>query len=367
MAAVAEDRRTEQTSKAGSMRGLMDKFYQLKVPLSGSLELTKRCNLRCVHCYIPEHRKTSGQEMDTARMLSVLDQITDAGCLYLLITGGEPLIRADFAELYTRAKTNGMFVTVFTNGTTITSEIVNLFKDLPPHTVEITLYGATAPTYERVTQVPGSFERCLSGIRALTAAGFNLKLKTMLMSYNSHELKAMQDIATGFGLKFRYDSGIVPRLDGDMSPTQLRLTPKEAVDVEVSDPERLEALRAYFNKSSSHLPIAEPGASIFQCGAGIRSFHVDSGGLLQPCMMEDTLSYDLKEGDFLTGWQDVLPTVRDKKASKDFRCSDCEKKSLCGYCPPFFRLEGGSEETCSEYVCDVGTRRFLAIKDKREG
>jgi MoaA/NifB/PqqE/SkfB family radical SAM enzyme len=120
------------------------KVVEQRVPFSGSIDLTHRCNLNCVHCYIGDKTKISGdgkQEIDTGQWISILDEIVEAGCLNLLITGGEPLLRKDFVEIYRHAKTKGMLITVFTNGTLITEEILDTFKQLPPRAVEITLYG----------------------------------------------------------------------------------------------------------------------------------------------------------------------------------------------------------------------------------
>ena len=137
------------------------KAERLRIPFSGSIDLTHRCNLDCVHCYLGPRaeRRTGAAEMSTGRILSLLDEITDAECLNLLITGGDPLIREDFPVIYSHAKKNGLLVTIFTNGTLLTDRVLDLFVDLPPLEVEISIYGATAPTYEKITRVPGSYER----------------------------------------------------------------------------------------------------------------------------------------------------------------------------------------------------------------
>ncbi|MBW1897011.1 MAG: radical SAM protein, partial [Deltaproteobacteria bacterium] len=143
------------------LQRLRRKVTQERIPLSGSIDVTHRCNLRCVHCYLGEkqsHWEKRGKELSTAQWISIIDEITEAGCLHLLISGGEPLTRRDFAEIYSHARTNGLLVTVFTNGTLITDRVLELFRDLPPRIVEISLYGATAATYERVTRVKGSYE-----------------------------------------------------------------------------------------------------------------------------------------------------------------------------------------------------------------
>src|SRR5258708_5136124 len=111
-----------------------------RVPLSGLLELTSRCNLRCVHCYLgPQdvYWAKREQELSTAQVLSIIDQITAAGCLYLGITGGDPMVRPDFPVIYTRARQNGLLVTVLCNGILVRDSVVELFKKYPPSCVEI--------------------------------------------------------------------------------------------------------------------------------------------------------------------------------------------------------------------------------------
>jgi MoaA/NifB/PqqE/SkfB family radical SAM enzyme len=169
------------------------------------LEPTFRCNLRCVHCYVNKpagSAEEKARELTTARLIQVIDEIADAGCLNLLLTGGEVLLRPDFEELYRHALRRGMLVTVYTNGTLVTDRIADLFDRHRPLLVEISLYGMTRATYERVTGVPGSFDRCLDGIRRLVERGVPLKLKTMALSWNAHEVADMQAFAAELGVGF---------------------------------------------------------------------------------------------------------------------------------------------------------------------
>jgi len=134
-----------------------------RIPITGSFELTFRCNLSCAHCYCnlpPNDQDTIEKELSTEEVFNILDQIAEAGCLWLLITGGEPLLRPDFFEVYTYAKKKGFIITLFTNGTLITPEIADYLVQWPPFKVEITLYGVTSETHESVTGIPGSFKLC---------------------------------------------------------------------------------------------------------------------------------------------------------------------------------------------------------------
>lgn len=335
---------------------------QHRIPLAGSLEVTRRCNLRCVHCYLgpqAERQKAATGEMGTEKILDIIDQVTDAGCLYLLITGGEPLLRDDFPVIYRHAKEKGLLVTVFSNGTLITEKILTLFQDLPPHEVEISLYGATAPTYERITGVRGSYEKCVRGIELLAGSKIKVNLKTILMTLNSNELFEIEKIAREFGARFRFDAAISPCIGGDKTPLEFRVSPSEAVEMEFSNHDRLRQWEHFFEESKKNVLID----ALYGCGAGVTGFHITASGHLQPCVMTSDVQYDLFGNSFMEGWHDMISPLRGKRAGPDFACVGCEKINLCGYCPAFFRLENGTEDIRSEYICEMGNLRYQRIMD----
>lgn len=339
------------------------KAAKLRIPLSGSIDLTHYCNLRCVHCYLGSQsyiRKMREYELDTSRLLSIIDEITDAGCLYLLITGGEPFLRKDFAEIYRHTKTNGLLVTIFTNGTLVTDSILELFEELPPQAVEISLYGASAATYENITGINGSYKRCLKGIRQLLEHKINVKLKTILMTLNRHEFFDIENMAKELGVKFRFDAAIFPSLKGDKTPLSLRVSPEDAVEKEFSDGERHRLWKAFFERYKG-LPASD---TLFTCGAGITSFHIDPYGNLQPCLMTSDLKYNLKgRSTFSFGWRNIISRIRKIKASATYTCNQCEKRFLCSFCPAFFKLENDKVDRYSDYLCKIGQHRFEIISN----
>lgn len=335
-----------------------------RVPVSGSIDLTHRCNLRCAHCYVGDarHGSAPSDELTTGQWHAVIDEITDAGCLFLLISGGEPLLRYDFGDIYTHAKKNGLLVTVFTNGTLVTDAVAALFADLPPHGVEVSIYGATAAIYERVTGVQGSYRRCMEGIDRLAACGVRYRLKTILMTLNAHELPGMKDMAAGQGVDFRFDPAIFPCLGGDKGPLALRVDARTAVDYELEDPEALRQWAAYYD-TMKDCPVLD---CLYGCGTGQTAFHIDPFGGLQPCLLVNTPRYDLRTGSFRKGWENVIPAIRQRRAGAGFGCNACPKRVLCGMCPAFFRLENGDEESHSEYLCALGSHRLTRILEHRK-
>ncbi|MHC4545942.1 MAG: radical SAM protein, partial [Planctomycetota bacterium] len=148
----------------------------------------------------------------------ILDEITAAGCLWLLYTGGEIFARKDFLDIYTYAKQKGLIVSLFTNGTLITPKVADYLVRWRPFGIEITLYGRTRETYERVTGIPGSYERCMQGIKLLMERELPLKLKTMAITINKHEIWEMKRyVEEDLGLEFKFDAMINPRIDCSQS------------------------------------------------------------------------------------------------------------------------------------------------------
>src|SRR5262245_6043100 len=166
-----------------------------RIPIEGTIETTYRCNLNCVHCYVNQPAgsvEERERELSLDRLKQLVDEIVAEGTLFVLFTGGEVLVRPDFPELYLYARSKGLLVTIFTNGTMVTDRIADFFAEHPPDKIEISLYGMTPETYDRVTRVPGSFEKCLAGIRKLVDRKLPLTLKTMALAWNHHEIEAME-------------------------------------------------------------------------------------------------------------------------------------------------------------------------------
>ena len=341
-------------------RRFREKTAGKRVPLAGSLELTFRCNLRCVHCYLGDarHGSPEKEELSYPEICDLLDQIVDEGCLWLLLTGGEPLLRPDFRDIYSYAKRKGLLITLFTNGTLITREIADYLQQWRPFRVEISFYGRTKETYERVTGVPGSYERCMTSIELLLERGLPLRLKTMVMSLNKHEIWDIRKYAAGLGVGFRFDPLINAGLDGSPKPTELRITPEEVVQFDLADDRRLAIWRDYCERVWGR-PFDK--RYIFVCGAGIGRFHVDPYGELGICLMYRAESYDLRSGSFHKGWHDFIPQVRCQEPDGEYGCLECDLISICGQCPGWSQMEHGDSQTPVEYLCRVAHLRAEAF------
>ena len=350
-----------QASAADWLARFRSNAYRNRIPISATLELTSRCNLRCRHCYLgnqtEQHRKRS-LERDTDAVKASLKEWAEAGCLYLLITGGDPMMRKDFPEVYRYARELGMVVTVFCDGILVTDKILALFRELPPRRVEISIYGATAETYEYITRVPGSHGRAWKGIHRLIDADIRVVLKTVLMKPNAHELEDMARQAAERGLEFRYDGAIFPCLpDSSREPIDLRVAPEEIVARDTATPER-----AAMWKEKIEATARQPDTDrLYTCGAGATGFYSDPFGNLSPCLMTTHYRYQQDGRPFDEVWHRDLAEIRQRKKTRTDGCFSGPLRGACTHCPAFNYLETGDEEKDSEYVLKTTLLRYQAV------
>ncbi|MFQ5876150.1 MAG: radical SAM protein [Acidobacteriota bacterium] len=328
-----------------------------RLPLSGSFEITFRCNLRCVHCYIPDF---SGRgELTTGEVKRVLDEIADAGCLWLLLTGGEILTRKDFPEIYLHAKRRGFLLTLYTNGTLLDARTADLLAEYPPLGTEITLYGLSDETYLRTTGFPGRFTAVRRAIDLLLERGLRLALKAVAMEPLSGEIHRMEEFCRSIGVPFRYDPIIHARLDGSLAPTKARPAPERVVGYDGDDPARMAEWRKYYERYVLEAPRTD---LLLSCGAGLNSFHIDPKGVLLTCEALPLNGYDLRRGSFLEGWYGIVGELRDRRAAAGNVCAGCELRGMCDRCPATATLETGSPDGWIPYFCEITYRRAALLE-----
>lgn len=330
-----------------------------RLPMVASLELTYRCNNRCIHCFcnLPANDAAAkGRELTTAEVKSLLDDLAAMGTLWLLITGGEPLLREDFEEIYLHAKARGFIVTLFTNGTLLDERTMALLKRFRPFVMEITLYGATKEVYEKVTGVAGSFERCMRGIRQVVEAGLQLKLKSMAIRANQHEIADMERLSRELGCEFHFDTMIQKRIDehGHPPPEESRISAEDVVRLDLSFPKRLDAYREFCER---FIGKSSDTRSLYKCSAGKRMIHINPYGEAMGCMMMVKDGFSLREHGLAWAWEVGIAAAVGREKDFPLPCDDCELVNLCGQCPAWSILEHGDERKELTYLCDVAKER----------
>ncbi len=327
-----------------SMEELSRRLRKGPAPLGGGLEVTQRCNLRCVHCYCrldAGDRAARAAEMSLEEVWRVVDQAAEMGAFSLTLTGGEPLLRPDFLDIYNHVKSRGILPILFTNGTLITPAIADHLAEYPPFFVEVSVYGRTKDVYESITGVPGSYERCMQGIHRLLERSVRVFLKTPAMKQNWHELDDLACFAESLGSSFRFDVMLTPRLehmDDRYGPYDYSLPLQDRVDLEFAEDNRAEAWASF----SQRVAAAPRENTVYTCGAGLYGFFVDAYAHLTMCTMSRQPSYDLRGGTFSEGWA-LLRRTREEVLNdgEGLECRECDVRAFCQQCPARAQLEHG--------------------------
>ncbi len=342
-----------------------EKSNQAKIPTYATIELTYGCNLRCVHCYNPTH--VARNELMTEEILRILDQLVEAGTYFIQFTGGELFTRKDCFEILEYAKGKRLQMVISTNATMITPELAERLEGVAPAQVKVSLYGATPVTYERVTRVPGSFERFLSGVRLLRERRINMSLTSIILTLNVHEFHLMRQLTESLGLKFQYMLTISPRVDHNQEPLQYRVDPVTAQKIwetQVGEPavRRGETLDEFHGEEICEAGVRGP----FNCQCGKSKIVVTPYGKMNLCLAVYEPQYDLRAGSVADGWEKLVSYVAHAQASERYECPDCPVRAFCDRSPGASWLEMGDPNACIPYQKDTATLRKVWYNKARE-
>jgi len=354
---------------------LWSKLQQKRALISFDIETTSRCNNSCRHCYInlPANDPIAKEkELSLLELKAIIDEAVSLGALWCLITGGEPLLREDFIALYLYLKKKGLLVSIFTNATLITQEHIRLLKKYPPRSIEVSVYGVTKVTYERVTQKPGSFAAFSRGLNMLLGSGINLSLKSIALRSNISELKEIAGFCGKMSANdFRFDPFLHLRYDGDPIRNREiiseRLRPEEITKLERSDPDRFNALKRECDDLIVPAFSDTANTRIFQCGAGQGSFALGPEGQFRLCssLWKPECVYDLKKGRLSEAWFDFTPNIRKMRSENNAfltNCRTCALINLCMWCPAHAHLERGIMDEPVDYFCQVAHARAEIVE-----
>lgn len=337
------------------VRELLRQAGARRQPANGTFELTTRCNLACRMCYV---RHSAGdcaireKELQASDWLGLAREAAKNGMVFLLLTGGEVFLRPDFFDIYEPLTRMGLILTLFTNGTLITAAIAERLAQSPPSRTEITLYGATAATYESITGVPDSYARCCRGIEELTKRRVPLGLKATLTRKNVHELEAMQQMAHNWGVPFSAYGLLSRRRDGGPSEVEnCRLSPSESVTLDVTH----NAFPYASNVPLKQEAIPANGAN-FYCEAGKSAFVVSPAGEMNVCLDLAAPAAQPLEVGFPSAWKAVQQFV-DLTPPAAQVCRNCDARVFCPRCPAWSSLETGTLTDPVPYLCEIAHER----------
>jgi radical SAM protein with 4Fe4S-binding SPASM domain len=187
-------------------------------------------------------------------------------------------------------------------------------------------------------------------------AGLNLKLKTMVITLNQHELSGMLNFAKERNVEFRYDFNIHAANDQQKTPHNYRISPEQALLVDTIDPIRFDRLKQAWHANHSS-PSSTDWSSLYHCGAGIKGFHINPYGMLSLCMVVSTPAYSLRTGSFREGWQTFLPQERFRPMPAASPCTTCALYPVCNQCPGMAVLENDNPTQPVPFLCQVSHLR----------
>ena len=329
------------------------KALKLNIPLSVQLDLTYRCNERCIHCYL-DHDDHG--EMNTAEIKDLLDQMADAGVFYLTISGGEIFMRRDFFEILEHARARTFCVKLKTNAVLIREKEARRLGELGVESVQISIYSHRPEVHDAITKMPGSLRQSIDAVRLLRREGLLVTLANVLMVQNATDYKGVQALAAELGAKYTVDPTITPMMDGDRSILNLNIDQTTLQGV-FRDGALVGNVEEFCAPPSG--PDAE-ALDMLPCSAGHTACYVSPYGDLYPCVQFPLPSGNVRQTKFVDIWRDSpqLQEVRSITLRDMPSCSQCTHGGSCTRCPGLAYLEGNmrgpSSQDCEKSYARTG-------------
>lgn len=312
-------------------------------------ELTFKCDLHCRHCYTDCYNNPIYQkkELNTGEVKSILDKIHRAGVLWLCFTGGDPLARNDFLDIYFYAKKMGFIITILTNGYNMNSRITGYLKKAPPFSIEITLNASNKGLYEKISQVKDSFEKAMNGIALVLRQGLPLKIKTQITKDNLEDLPGIKRFVEGLGLGLSVTYILYPRLNRDTHPCSLRISPQEVLSLNPKETKTKIGKIKYPQTKKCNNPL-------FPCAVeSADGISIDPYGNAFLCELIRKPKVNLLEADVGSAFDTLSSFLQKRRFVGLSRCQRCTLAWHCWRCPGKAYLEKGSMEAPIEYYCEL--------------
>jgi MoaA/NifB/PqqE/SkfB family radical SAM enzyme len=335
------------------------------LPLEGKIDLTYRCNNNCRHCWlrIPENSPERENELSFREIRSIVDEARKMGCRKWSISGGEPMLRPDFAEIFYYITTKSFSYSLNTNGTLITPKIASLMKR--KGSKMIALYGATAEVHDHITRNPGSFEATMQGFAYLKEAGAGFIVQLIPMKDNFHQFKAMVSLAKSLSPHWKIGAPwLWLSASGDSERNKeiirQRLEPREAIKLD--EPDLSFGDRMEGEENNRYCELKRDNHFFSSCIDARRDFHIDPYGQMTFCcfIKDPALRYDIRSGTFEECWEKFIPSLADRvKITNEYQenCGSCKFVKDCRWCPVYGYLEHGRFSAKVDYLCAVAKEK----------
>jgi AdoMet-dependent heme synthase len=317
------------------MEELNARAMQLGVPFSVHLDVTYRCNERCVHCYLDhdDHGEMTLEEIKT-----LLDQLAEAGVFFLTLSGGEVLMRMDFFDILRHARKLMFNVKVKSNAFMIREKEADLFRELGVQAVQISIYSHRPEIHDAITKLPGSLKRSVAAIRFLKSRGLNVTMANVLMRQNLNDYAGVKALAGELGVQVTTDPTITPKMDGDRSILGMGLRSAELNDV-FRDADLVGNVDEF---CAPPPPADEAALEGLPCSAGHTYCYISPYGDVYPCVQFPLPCGNVRKQQFLDIWRQSrqLNEVRSIRARDLPTCSSCSHVGSCTRCPGLAYMEG---------------------------
>ena len=337
------------------MQEMGARALKLGIPLSVQLDVTYRCNERCVHCYL-DHNDYG--EMTTAEIKDLLDQLAAAGVFFLVFSGGEVFLRRDFFELLEHARSLLFSVKVKTNAIMIGEKEADRLAELGLHGVQVSVYSHRPEVHDRITKVPGSLERTLAGARLLRERGVNVIFANVLMGPNAADYPAVRSLALEMGAEYTVDPTITPMMDGQRGVLEWNIRQAELQKV-MRDPALVGSVEDFCAPPSG--PLSEQDAyETLPCSAGHTACYVSPYGDVYPCVQFPLPTGNVRKQKFIDIWlySPQFQEVRSISMADLQGCSKCVHSGSCSRCPGLAYMEGNmrgpSIQDCEKSLARTG-------------
>ncbi len=342
-------------------------------PVSGTFELTSRCNFNCRMCYIHDDSAVRGKELTAGEWLDLGRQAADAGTVFLLLTGGEPLLRPDFEEIYVGLKKLGLMVSVNTNGSLITGRIEELFGNNPPVRLNISLYAPDNDGYTALCGAP-AYDLVAGNIERMVSAGVPVKLNVSFAGQNAASCERLAELVSTLGLPCQTSVYMYPPVrTGNPGRNADRLSPEEAARLRIkwdclagSNGKLRSAAGLIEELSRRECEDAVPPAEGVRCRAGHTSYWISSEGRMLMCGMIPVDCGDVLSEGFGKCWLKTRELMR--SVVMPAKCSACALRPVCPVCPAACYAETGIFSAAPEYLCEMSAclSRGLLSMDREE-
>ena len=340
------------------------------VPINGSFELLPLCNLNCKMCYVRlsrEEMEKQGRLRTADEWLSIAEQMQKSGTLFLLLTGGEPLIYPDFKKLYLGLKKLGFIISVNTNGTLLNEEWADFFAENKPRRINITLYGADENAYKNLCNYPGGFEKTMNALKLLKDRGVSSKISFSVTRANADMLGDIYRIGKELDMLVETDSYMIPALKDRHLPIaeQSRLEPEQAAAkrLEIMRYDRTpEMAKEYIDAVLREIEKDATYPDCVSCLAGNCGFTINWKGEMKPCVTFDEPAVSVFEVGFNEAWRQI--SQRTKKFRLNPKCVNCSLRVICPTCAASAFLETGSYDGVPEYLCRYAAETLRLYKEE---